>query len=186
MAKGTCTADDCERIEWARGLCGLHYGRRWRTGATELASRPTTAQRFWAMVDKAGPVPEYRPDLGPCWIWTGYVMPSGYGFWQHTNGTIKTSAHRFAFELADEAIPDGLHVDHLCRNRACVRRSHLEAVTQAENNSRSWAARGLKTHCKNGHPLSGENLHIATTGQRVCRACRNARVRAFKERARRT
>jgi hypothetical protein len=182
MAKGTCTSGDCEREVWAKGLCGKHYGRMWRTGSLELTERPDEQVSFWAKVDRDGPLSE-RAELGNCWVWTGYVMPSGYGFWQ-ANGN-KTSAHRYAYELANGTIQTGLHIDHLCRNRACVRGEHLEAVTQAENNRRAGPTRvANKTHCPGGHAYAGENLYIAPNGQRVCRTCRGDRVRAFKAKRR--
>lgn len=114
-------------------------------------------------------------------------MANGYGQFSYgaAGATVKVLAHRHAYELADVPIPDGLHVDHLCRNRRCVRRSHLDAVTQAENNRRAGPVRvAAKTCCPNDHPYAGANLYVAPNGQRVCRICRDARVRTFKERAR--
>ena len=82
-------------------------------------------------------------------------------------------AHRLYYERHVGPIPDGLEMDHLCRNRACVNPDHLEPVTRAENNRRKAVA---QTHCKNGHPLSGDNL-LATKRQRACRACQRERSR---------
>lgn len=66
-----------------------------------------------------------------CWEWTGGTDPTGYGrfFFDGRMGY----AHRFAYETAVGPIPAGFDIDHLCRNRRCVRPSHLEAVTRREN-----------------------------------------------------
>lgn len=138
-------------------------------------AKRTVAERFWAKVDRNGPVPEYAPHLGPCWTWTGNTT-RGYGnFWLgHVNG----KAHRFSYELAFGAIPDGLQIDHLCRVRFCVNPSHLEAVTQRENILRSpecpASVNAHKTHCKRGHEFTPANTQAVKTlsgwGRR-CRTC---------------
>lgn len=80
------------------------------------------------------------PAGSSCWIWQGYVMPTtGYGQCGNNRGVVYV--HRLAYEVFVGPIPDGLHIDHLCRNRRCIKPSHLEPVTQAENNQRSWDAR---------------------------------------------
>lgn len=75
----------------------------------------------------------------PCWSWNGYRLPTGYG--RLTSRGRQVLAHRHFYEQANGAIPAGLEIDHLCRNRACVRPDHLEAVTRAENVQRSGLAR---------------------------------------------
>lgn len=84
-------------------------------------------------------------------------------------------------------IPDGLVIDHLCRNPQCVNPMHLEPVTPEENTRRGiggWNTRA-KTHCPQGHPYSGANLYInPTSGARVCRTCNNEKARRYKLRQR--
>lgn len=66
-----------------------------------------------------------------CWLWTGCVNSNGYGSF-HLDGSTQY-AHRVAYELTVGAIPDGLEIDHLYRNRRCVRPDHLEVVTHQQN-----------------------------------------------------
>src|SRR5690349_1913777 len=89
------------------------------------------AERFWPKVDKNGPVPIKRPDLGPCWLWTKGCTPAGYGAF--SIGHKHMAAHRFAYEVLIGPIRNGLDLDHLCRVRSCVNPSHLEPVTRSIN-----------------------------------------------------
>jgi len=121
---------------------------------------------FWERVDKNGPIPAYRPDLGPCWIWTGPKNPGGYGT-PYFQGKMRR-AHRVAYELILGTIPAGKQLDHLCRVRHCVNPAHLEPVTNKENALRGFsfsAKNAKKTHCINGHEFSGQNLRIDPSGR---------------------
>lgn len=185
MSDRMCSIAGCETRIYGRGWCRLHY-QRWYRHGDPLYER-TDASRFWANVDKDGPIPEHRPDLGPCWIWTGQTHKrDGYG--RHTVNSDFVQAHRFACELEDGPLPSGTEPDHLCRVRPCVRRSHLEVVPSRENWLRSRAPSALnhwKTHCKYDHPLAGDNLYITPQGERQCRICRQRRSREYLERKRR-
>lgn len=121
-----------------------------------------------------------EPNSG-CWIWTAEVR-GGYGrFW---DGQRKRQAHAFAYEHLSGPIPDGLEIDHLCRNRACVNPAHMEPVTSAENNRRAdpCKARRALTHCPQGHPYSGDNLYVYPNGKRRCRVCARDATARLRER----
>lgn len=117
-----------------------------------------------------------------CWEWTGARTRNGYG---HVKvGGIHWMAHRYAYTVQVGPIPDGLQLDHLCRNRACINPAHLEPVSHGENLRRGRVGRyKLKnTKCPSGHPYSGHNLVVRRLRDgrtcRVCRTCLNARRRA--------
>lgn len=112
---------------------------------------------------------------GECWVWGGYLNQAGYGRIS-VNGQHKRT-HRVAYELLVGPIPEGLHLDHLCRNRACWNPEHLEPVTNAENILRGTAPsaeNARKSHCPKGHPYDEANTLIRPNGRRRCRACHNA------------
>ena len=110
-----------------------------------------------------------------CWNWTGALARGGYGAFEGDRGT--TKSHRWAYAHYIGPIPDGLVIDHLCRNRKCCNPQHLEAVTQKENVKRGNSGkyqRNRKTHCKRGHELTVENTYTQQSG-RTCRTCLKAR-----------
>lgn len=108
-----------------------------------------------------------EPNTG-CWLWLGAVGRRGYGTMTINGQT--AMAHRASYEAFVGPIPDGLHIDHLCKVRSCVNPGHLEPVTPAENAARSPKPITLQSHCKHGHPFIGENL-IWKGKQRACREC---------------
>lgn len=126
--------------------------------------------QFWSKVERAP---------SGCWEWQGAKTSNGYGDgWNYlypgAGGKRRVSAHRQSYVMAKGEIPEGLQIDHLCRNKKCVNPEHLEAVTQQEN-----MRRAAKTHCKHGHPFSEENTAIDPRGGRRCKACGRERTRAF-------
>ena len=113
---------------------------------------------------------------GGCWEWTGNLNESGYG--RVNAGGRPQRAHRVSYRLFRGVIPQGVTLDHLCRNRACVNPGHLEPVDRATNVLRGEsepARNGRKSECKWGHPFDSENTGVYTDARgrrhRYCRAC---------------
>lgn len=118
-----------------------------------------------------------------CWEWIGPKVGRGYGniVWRLPGKPRRYRhkvAHRVAYETMRGPIPDGLTLDHLCRNRGCVNPWHLEPVTSRENTLRGISPAAVNarlTHCKRGHPLSGDNLRLVQSPSgkrgRSCRTC---------------
>ena len=155
--------------------------------------RTPEAERFWPKVDKDGPVPAHAPELECCWLWAyAYLNDNGYGQFSLT-GRRLVLAHDWAWEQEHGPVPVGLELDHLCRNRACVRPSHLEAVTRAVNAQRGLkgdlkAVTPLRGRCANGHLMTPENRYLRKdgTGKKVgCRQCSRDASRRYYDRTRR-
>lgn len=128
-----------------------------------------------------------KESAAPCWLWTGRITEQGYGVLH--GGAHVLYTHRVSYELHVGPIPEGLHIDHLCRNRACCNPEHLEPVTCRENVRRSpialAAINARKTHCDSGHEFTPANTNLDDKGNRSCRACRSAHNRVVAARRKR-
>lgn len=124
---------------------------------------PDRVRRFFAKV---------RKTENGCWLWSAGKSYSGYGRFQVDGHSVK--AHRFSFLIAHKKISPKLSLDHICRNHPCVNPSHLEEVPIKENILRGngfCAVEARRTICKNGHPLTPENVRITKAGFRKCIPC---------------
>lgn len=114
-----------------------------------------------------------------CWVWQAYVRPDGYGTFMA--GGKNYRSHRWSYEHLVGPIPDGLVLDHLCRNRACINPDHLEPVTSFVNTiERGMGGRAVtyrERKCKRGHLLTDENIYTSPTNAAVrqCIQCRQIR-----------
>ncbi len=128
-------------------------------------------------------VPIEDPRSG-CHLWTGGVNQDGYGLVKRGKHTMM--AHRWYWIQYNGPIPDGLQLDHLCRNPRCVNPDHLEPVTNRENVMRGQSPHvviSLSGRCKRGHEFTAENSIHKTDGGRQCRACqRDAARRSYHRR----
>ena len=137
-----------------------------RSGRTRLLNLDQEV-KFWAKV-------EYRAN--GCWQWSGRRSTTEYGVFVLDGRNFR--AHRVAYELRVGPIPEGLQLDHLCRNRSCVNPAHLEPVTNRENTLRGVnhvAALARVTHCPAGHEYTPESTRLRRsrygTVNRSCRTC---------------
>ena len=168
MAK-VCSIEGCDNTVLARGWCRKHYQRWWKNGSATPQPKQAVdpLPSFWERIS-------FERDH---WMWTGSISPQGYGTFSVSG--VGFLAHRWSYEHFVGPIPEGLHIDHLCRVRACVNPAHLEPVTCQVNVLRGvgpTAAHAVKTHCKHGHEFTPENT-IPVKGGRRCRECHNRRQR---------
>lgn len=116
-----------------------------------------------------------------CWEWTGSRMRGKYNHGQFSVNGRTVLAHRFAYETLVGPIPEGLKLDHLCRNPCCVNPAHLEPVTLLENLRRGMRSNQNrdKICCLRGHPYDEDNTYVDRRGYRSCRACHREVNRAW-------
>jgi hypothetical protein len=121
--------------------------------------------RFWQKVDKTD----------KCWEWTGALTGYGYGTVSRVidGKRRQLMAHRMAYEIAVGPIPEGLTIDHLCRNKKCVRPDHLEPVTITDNVLRAIVQ---PLYCPKGHRYEDRRN---TRGDRVCAVCIQLKNRRY-------
>jgi hypothetical protein len=166
-----CGISGCSRPHQARGYCKDHWVSAKRRGEFVPARYRTPEERFQERY-----IPE--PNTG-CWLWLGFVKQNGYG--RHYANSGDVYAHRFSYELHRGAIPDGLHIDHLCRVRCCVNPYHLEAVTQGENTLRGATTSGINAR-KVTCPKCAGAFSLRNDGKRECRPCKKSYKRSWNAR----
>lgn len=145
--------------------------------------RPTYLRQMQDMVD-------LNPDGDDCWEFMGVLDEDGYGRVKIDKKQVP--AHRVAFDYAYRNLDPDLVIDHLCRNRACYRPSHLRQVTTKENlraeGSIAPAAKwGDRTHCSAGHPFDEGNtynkvVNRGKSNEKIVRYCRECRYQDGKRR----
>lgn len=144
----------------------------------------TAQERIWAKVVKTD----------SCWNWVSCRNRKGYSIFRVRSpkkkcGYQKLLVHRITYELLIGKIPDGLTIDHLCRNRQCVNPQHLEPVTGKVNTLRGaglTAINARKTVCSRGHPFNEANTYVYKSekylGGRKCKMCIRITARELRNR----
>lgn len=115
--------------------------------------------------------------MSGCWLWTAGTN-GGYGTIRW--GGPLQKAHRITYELLRGVVPEGLELDHTCRNTFCVNPWHLDAVTHQEN-----MRRAVKTHCPRGHLYDEANTGPNGPARR-CRACHRQAEKLARRRRKET
>jgi hypothetical protein len=165
------TCSKCKRLKPRPGVgkrstwCSMCHAA-WELRRSTPDARTKLYKRFDAKVRKTP----------HCWEWIGAKSDTGYGSIGVEGKTCH--AHRLSYERYVGPIPQGMQIDHLCRNRACVNPDHLEAVSP-KTNSRRGAQVALKTHCAQGHPWTAEHIYLRPgSDKKMCRTCSIERSRA--------
>ena len=177
-----CSVPNCGRKFSAKGFCKSHYERARLGLTTEKVlhhRRPdNTPPRIICRETKCS-----MPGLeGPCHEFV-HAKLNGYGIVQYQGKC--TLVHRYVWERDIGPIPEGLVIDHRCRNRACCNTNHLRLVTLSVNSKEnvvgaSWQLNSDKTHCPHGHPFDETNTYRSKT-QRQCRECNRQRMRRRRQ-----
>lgn len=123
-----------------------------------------------------------------CWMWRGARSELGYGRFRLPDRLVQ--AHRFSYEALVGPIPEGMTLDHICRNPPCVWPDHLEPVAIGENTRRGLMPEILRqraaaiTHCPKGHPYDDENTYRDSRNCRQCKECNREQARDYQRRRR--
>lgn len=118
-----------------------------------------------------------------CWLHAGSINSDGYGIVFYDGKQLR--AHRVMYESEVGLIPDGLHIDHLCRTRVCINPGHMEVVENVTNIMRGEAPsaqNARKTHCSKGHPFDEVNTMYRKNGWRICIECKKEWWQSYKPR----
>ena len=175
----SCSVPGCDhpRRNNISPYCEMHYTRVKRHGSPHvvLKDHRPFADRWRDHIEM----------VDGCWIWTSGTS-NGYGITSEGYGNV-FAVHRRVYCLLVGEIPDGLELDHLCRNRACCNPDHLEPVPHPENVRRGEAGinNRAKTHCANGHEFTPENMYPSPRGRR-CKTCTREANRESQRRKRGT
>ena len=169
-----CSIPECKNLAGARGWCHKHYQQGWTAGGKAITRKGHSLDRLLSCIT-------ILPS--GCWEWNGAKDRYGYGHLRLpvSEGGRYCGAYRAVYERFIGRVPEGMELDHLCRNPSCVNPTHLEPVTHHVN-----TLRARKTHCPHGHEYTPENTYVVHRGvrggrkgtERSCKACVQLRRKA--------
>ena len=179
-----CSVEECQKKTTSRNLCSAHYGKWWKYG-DPLAGK--TYGKVLNPIEKFKATPTVR--IGECDEWPLERGRGGYGVVRSADRR-KHMAHRLAWETANGHIPEGMFIDHICHNRACVKIEHLRLATTKQNAENLGAVRaasgyrGVDKHRNRWRARlkhNGRNIHVGTfdTAEEADQAVRAARNSLF-------
>lgn len=185
-----CRVEGCEKEVRCKGLCQSHYMRQWRHGTATgggSARYATPEASFAARTKAAG-------DGSGCVNWTGSKASTGHGVFASGPGRTRL-AYRYSWEQVNGPVPEGMILDHACRNPSCVNVEHLRLADKSSNGAnRTGAEAGRKYHLPRGVYPSlnkyqvkiqhrGKQYYLGTfeTVEEAESASQQARAEFFKE-----
>lgn len=115
-----------------------------------------------------------------CWIWHAATSSTGYAAFNGGDGPVL--GHRWIYERAVGAIPEGMQIHHVCETRTCVNPEHLKLMDPSAHASLHAAETREKTHCTHGHRYTSENTYVTPDGWRQCRVCKREAFRRYYRR----
>lgn len=181
--RNTCAFDGCDRPVHGKGLCKTHGQQlRVRGWVGPIATEPRPLEdRFWEKVSKTE----------SCWIWEATLTRKGYGM-VSVEGKAR-QAHRVSWSLANGPIPNGMLVDHICHNHACVNPEHLRLASAKSNSEyRKGPQKGTLSGCRNVYKTgarwsvyiyhNGKNLYFGrySTVEEADKVAKAERSRLFQ------
>ena len=178
--KKICSFPGCGKVKESRSLCATHASQS-RRGELLKVILPRR---------RRGSPPRITcdevscPEMGtPCHVFRG-SKTHGYGQIMINKKPVRV--HRRCWETEVGPIPEGMFIDHVCRNRACCNVDHLRVVTPKVNSTENiigttWQKNGSKTHCKHGHPFDESSFKKKASGKihRVCMVCKKEKAREW-------
>ena len=169
-----CSVAGCDRPYSCKGLCSMHYKRKWRTGTTR-ESDSLRGKRYVSAEDRFNQSYLVDAETG-CWNWQNFVTPGRYGTITVNGKAMR--AHRYSWSRLNGDIPQGMVICHKCDNPSCVNPDHLFIGTRQDNEkdkvSKGRQAKGRRlAEAQGNHVRCGEQCPTSKLTDSVVTSIRN-------------